>query len=245
MKAFTSEQVKALPLQVPLFTHYASIHFGTNSLGALHRYLKLGLFRSHSHAIKPLLTDANKYGRMKFAGEFVGSALELNYMLQYVHLDEKWFYTTEEIRKYYLVPGPPNSPDTNVLDLGFFAAVQSLQTASQQRTIDELVGHMANSFEEYPLERLNHTIVKLQGCLAETMKLFGDNAYKVPHVSKGKQERKGLLPQNVSMLAEARCVDELAQALEAMTIHNLWMVLVLVRRVPEEAYIIFLIRGGE
>ncbi|ETW08667.1 hypothetical protein H310_01198 [Aphanomyces invadans] len=26
-------------------------------------------------------------------------------MLQYVHLDEKWFYITKVSRKYYLVPG--------------------------------------------------------------------------------------------------------------------------------------------
>ncbi|ETV70775.1 hypothetical protein H257_13858 [Aphanomyces astaci] len=73
----------------------------------------------------------------------------------------------------------------------------------------------------------------LQSCLVETLKLFGDNAYK----------RKGLLPQNVSRprdvfeeakvkldgvasakldrvlaveLEEARCIDELAQALESI-----------------------------
>ncbi|RHZ28776.1 hypothetical protein DYB26_014342 [Aphanomyces astaci] len=57
------------------------------SLGSLHRYLKLGLFRPHSNSIRPFLTDANKYGRMKFA------------------LDEKWLYLTQESRKYYLVPG--------------------------------------------------------------------------------------------------------------------------------------------
>ncbi|RHY27557.1 hypothetical protein DYB32_006702 [Aphanomyces invadans] len=65
------------------------------SLGSLHRYLKMGLFRSHSNAIKALLTDANKFARLKHAVQFVGFSLELNNMLQYVHLDEKWFYITK------------------------------------------------------------------------------------------------------------------------------------------------------
>ncbi|XP_023757888.1 uncharacterized protein LOC111906365 [Lactuca sativa] len=34
---------------------------------------------------------------------------------------------------------PPNSPDLNVLDLGFFRAIQSLQEQEVLRTIDELV----------------------------------------------------------------------------------------------------------
>ncbi|KAF0705717.1 hypothetical protein AaE_014395 [Aphanomyces astaci] len=384
-KAFTAEQVKAKLLQVPLAqrTTLRSISERTGiSLGSLHRYLKLGLFRSHSNAIKPLLTDANKYGRMKHAVEFVGSTLELNDMLQFVHLDEKWFYITKVSRKYYLVPGekepkreckskqyitkvmflcavarprynhatdswwdgkigiwpfvepvaaqrdsvnrkagtletksitvtkdvyrtflldkvlpaivakwpradhtiklqhdnarahvtpedaklkaaldtykavgwhmslapqPPNSPDTNVLDLGVFAAIQSLQHRKSARTIDELVGHVESAFVEYPLARLNHTFMTLQSCLVETLKLFGDNAYKVPHMSKEKEERKGMLPQNVSCprdvfeaakvrldgvayakldcvlaaeLEEARCIDELAQALETIALDD-------------------------
>ncbi|ETW06971.1 hypothetical protein H310_03074 [Aphanomyces invadans] len=204
------------------------------------------------------------------------SSLELNNMLQYVHLDEKWFYFTKvspqrdnvnrkagtletksvvvtkdvyrtvllekhdnarahvtpsdpELQSAFntyrslgwmmsLAPQPPNSPDTNVLDLGFFAAIQSLQHRKSARTIDELVGH------------------------EETLKLFGGNGYKVPHMSKHKEERKGMLPENVLVpsdvfdaatvkldgmtsaelrrvltaeVEDARCIDEFAQALEA------------------------------
>ncbi|ETV70494.1 hypothetical protein H257_14149 [Aphanomyces astaci] len=344
-KVFTAEQVKAKLLQVPL--------------------AQPTTLRSISER-----TDANKYGRMKHAVEFVGSTLELNDMLQFVHLDEKWFYITKKEPKreckskqyitkvmflctvarprynhttdswwdgkigiwpfvepvaaqrdsvnrkagtletksitvtkdvyrtflldkvlpaivakwpyadhtiklqhdnagahatpedaklkaaldtykalgWYmsLAPQPPNSPDTNVLDLGFFAAIQSLQHRKSARTIDELVGHVESAFVEYPLARLNHTLT-LQSCLVETLKLFGDNAYKVPHMSKEKEERKGMLPQNVSCprdvfeaakvrldgvsyakldcflaaeLEEARCIDELAQALETIALDD-------------------------
>ncbi|ETW05208.1 hypothetical protein H310_04196 [Aphanomyces invadans] len=144
-----------------------------------------------------------------------------------------------------LAPQPPNSLDTNVLDLGFFAAIQSLQQRKSARTIDELVGHVECAFEEHPLVRLNHTFLTLQSCVVETLKLFGGNGYKVPHKSKHKEERNGMLPENVlcpsvvfdaamvkvddmtsaeqrrvlaAELEDARCIDELAQALEAVAL---------------------------
>ncbi|RHY63641.1 hypothetical protein DYB38_012256 [Aphanomyces astaci] len=87
--------------------------------------------------------------------------------------------------------------------------------------------------------------MSLQACLIETMIRFGDNAYKLPHMSKEKHERKGMLPLNVSCprevfdaarskldgmasadlnralaaeLEEARCINELAQELEAIAL---------------------------
>ncbi|GAA0172515.1 hypothetical protein LIER_26325 [Lithospermum erythrorhizon] len=38
-----------------------------------------------------------------------------------------------------LICQPPNSPDMNILDLGFFSAIQSLQHKESPRTVDELV----------------------------------------------------------------------------------------------------------
>ncbi|KAF0703907.1 hypothetical protein AaE_015204 [Aphanomyces astaci] len=87
---------------------------------------------------------------------------------------------------FELAPQPPNSPDTNILDLGFFAAVQSLQHRTSARSIDELVSNVVCAFDE----RLNHTFMTLQSCLVETLKLFGGNAYKIPHLSKEKLDRR-------------------------------------------------------
>ncbi|ETV97613.1 hypothetical protein H310_09509 [Aphanomyces invadans] len=72
---------------------------------------------------------------------------------------------------------PPNSPDTNILDLGFFAAIQSLQQKKLARSIDELVANGGQAFDDYAMESL--------ACLVETMRLFGDNTNKLPH--KGKE----------------------------------------------------------
>jgi hypothetical protein len=38
-----------------------------------------------------------------------------------------------------LVDQPANSPDLNVLDLGYFASIQALQQKQQQRTVGDLI----------------------------------------------------------------------------------------------------------
>ncbi|KAF7833179.1 mariner transposase [Senna tora] len=50
---------------------------------------------------------------------------------------------------------PPNSPDMNVLDLGFFSAIQSLQYKESPKTIDELIGVVVKAFEDYPTIKSN------------------------------------------------------------------------------------------
>ena len=122
-KAFSAEQVKAKLIQLSLSdrTTLRTISEKTGIVFSIEKVtsntpnrdkprlfasiLKLGMFRAHSSATRPLLTDANKYGRLKFALSMVTSTMELNDMSNYVHLDEKWFYMTRETRKYYIVPG--------------------------------------------------------------------------------------------------------------------------------------------
>ncbi|XP_059654904.1 uncharacterized protein LOC132301684 [Cornus florida] len=57
---------------------------------------------------------------------------------------------------------PPNSPDLNVLDLGFFRAIQSLQYQQAPKTVDELVDAVEKAFNELPTEALNHIFRTLQ-----------------------------------------------------------------------------------
>ncbi|KAF0685458.1 Aste57867_22672 [Aphanomyces stellatus] len=130
----------------------------------------------------------------------------------------------------------------NILDLGFFAAIQSLQHRSSARTIDELVSNVHRSFDEYPMESLDMTFMSLQACLTETLRHFGDNSYKIPHMSKSKLARKGLLPRNChcppdvyaaararlgavscfeSEQREARTIAEVSRLLEAMDLEDL------------------------
>lgn len=74
------------------------------------RWAKIGILRAHTSALRPDLTQANKFLRMRFSLE----ALELDVVLKRiifkdmhntVHIDEKWFYITKGSCRYYLAPG--------------------------------------------------------------------------------------------------------------------------------------------
>jgi hypothetical protein len=52
--------------------------------------------------------------------------------------------------RFSLKQQPPNSPDTNVLDLGFFASIQSMQWGQEpQTTIDGLIASVTAAFIRY------------------------------------------------------------------------------------------------
>lgn len=87
---------------------------------------------------------------------------------------------------------PPNSPDLNILDLGFFRAIQSLQQKEAASTIDELIGAVENSFNEISYENLDHVFLTLQQCMIEIIKNYGGNNYKIPHMGKNRLQAENL-----------------------------------------------------
>jgi hypothetical protein len=89
---------------------------------------------------------------------------------------------------------PPNSPDLNILDLGFFAAIQLIQQKFVSRTIDELVNAVVDSFEAYLTIFSNLIFISLQARMVEIMKIKGCNNYKIPHIKKATLERENNLP---------------------------------------------------
>lgn len=99
---------------------------------------------------------------------------------------------------------PPNSPDTNVLDLGYFAAIQSLQHKKLTNTIPELVQAVEDSFNEMPHDKLNKVFLSLQKCLECIILNEGDNRYKLPHMAKDRLARRGLLPMSIEVTDELR-----------------------------------------
>ncbi|XP_058208226.1 uncharacterized protein LOC131321239 [Rhododendron vialii] len=89
---------------------------------------------------------------------------------------------------------PPSSTDMNVLDLGFFRSIQSLQHQQAPLTIDQLVDAVEKSFEELSLDNLNRVFLSLQASMIEEMKVYGDDNYKLPHIEKSHLIRDGTLP---------------------------------------------------
>lgn len=75
---------------------------------------------------------------------------------------------------------PPNTPDMNVLDLGYFRAIQSPQQQQAPSPIEELIKTFEKSFHDLHHDKLNKIFLTLQLCMPETLKVDGCNNYKQP-----------------------------------------------------------------
>ncbi|WVZ68920.1 LOW QUALITY PROTEIN: hypothetical protein U9M48_017795 [Paspalum notatum var. saurae] len=106
-----------------------------------------------------------------------------------------------------LICQPANSPDFNILDLGFFRAIQAIQYKKNAKTLNELIPVVQEAFLEYCPKRANRMFVTLQTVLKEAMKIKGGNKIKIPHMQKQRLEREDMLPLQIpcepSLLAEA------------------------------------------
>jgi hypothetical protein len=97
--------------------------------------------------------------------------------------------------KISLYAQPATSPDLNILDLGFFNALQSSYLDKSPKTSQEIIDCVTQAYNEYPANKLNRLWVTLQSiynCILET---HGDNVYKIPHMNKEKLERENRLPR--------------------------------------------------
>lgn len=95
---------------------------------------------------------------------------------------------------FTLVQQPPNSPDLNVLDLGWFAAIQALQYQKVCHTVVDLVKAVERSYEELTTNKLNNVFLTLQSVMVEVLVVRGQNRYKLPHLGKDAMIRADTLP---------------------------------------------------
>ena len=91
-----------------------------------------------------------------------------------------------------LINQPPNSPDTNILDLFFFNSIQSLQDRTTLRTVDELIEEVRRVFAAQESAALGRVWTTYQAVLQEIMLAKGDNTFKLPHLHKQTAERRGV-----------------------------------------------------
>ena len=87
----------------------------------------------------------------------------------------------------------PNLPDTNILNLGFFRAIQSFNNDCPANE-EELIKSVEKIHGEYPMCKLNYVWLTLQSCLNMIIENDGGNDYKILHMGKESLERRGLLP---------------------------------------------------
>ena len=88
----------------------------------------------------------------------------------------------------------PNLPDTNLLDLGFFRAIQSFNDECPDNE-EELIKSVEKANGEYPWCKLNFVWLTLQSCFNKIIEHNGGNDYKIPHMGKESLWRRGRLPE--------------------------------------------------
>ncbi|XP_074313615.1 uncharacterized protein LOC141648797 [Silene latifolia] len=117
----------------------------------------------------------------------------------------------------------PNSPDLNVLDLGFFRAIRSLQQRTNAYKLDKLVVEVNNAFEKLEVIKLNYVFITLQACMIEVLKRKGGNDYPLPHMHKSKLAAAGLLPDYLTADLDLvrECITYLNNVGDASSIKNL------------------------
>lgn len=90
-----------------------------------------------------------------------------------------------------IVSQPPNSPDFNILDLGFFRAIQSIQYRSTPKDMKELIKVIEAAFDAYEPRKLDDTFLTLQKCLELSLRDHGGSRYKLPHMHKQSRRTQG------------------------------------------------------
>ncbi|KAF0702012.1 hypothetical protein AaE_016180 [Aphanomyces astaci] len=90
----------------------------------------------------------------------------------------------EGVSNVTMLNQPPNSPDFNILDLGFFNAIQSLQYQKCTRSIGELIEAVENAFVELPVDTVSKTFITLQKVMQLSIEEHGSNNFKLPHMNK-------------------------------------------------------------
>lgn len=108
---------------------------------------------------------------------------------------------------------PPNSPDMNILDLGYFRAIQSAYYSENPNNIEDIIQFVKQSFDNMPPNTLNKVFLTLQNCMIESIKVKGGNNYRLPHMAKDCQSINNTLPDSLRVLPEtlADAFEELNQ----------------------------------
>ena len=80
-----------------------------------------------------------------------------------------------------------NSPDVDLLDLGFFRVIQSFNDAALKNKV-ELIQAVSVAYKCYLQNKINCTWLSLQCCFNQIIKNNRDNNYNIDHISIEKLE---------------------------------------------------------
>ena len=131
-------------------------------------------------------------------GEKVIYIIQDNAKAHILQNDPEWqLHYKQDGFTFVLTQQPANSPDCNILDLGFFRSIQSLMHKKMPKTVEDLSGAVYDSFNELHPKTLSNVWMTLQFVSNEILKHKGNNDYQLPHNKKKILEDEGRLPEQV------------------------------------------------
>jgi len=99
---------------------------------------------------------------------------------------------------------PANSPDMNILDLGFFRALEArTHGLKAARTLDELIDNVGKAFDDYEPRLLNRIWLTHASVFNRVIADEGGNNFDIPHMKKDALEKEGALPIQIDLSHDA------------------------------------------
>lgn len=89
---------------------------------------------------------------------------------------------------------PPRSSEFNVLDMGFFIAIKSLQDKEAPTYSDELIECVGNTHNKFSQEKLDNEFLSFQQTMNLSMLVQIRKENKLQHTRKDELRREGKLP---------------------------------------------------
>ncbi|ETV95973.1 hypothetical protein H310_10629 [Aphanomyces invadans] len=102
---------------------------------------------------------------------------------------------------------PAQSPDLNVLDLGFFNLIQSLQQTLECRSMEELIAAVRCSYLMLSPTKLEKTFLTLRRIILVVIAAKGCNRYKIPRSASPAEDELALSLMNVRLEEKDRLED--------------------------------------
>ena len=102
-------------------------------------------------------------------------------------------------RSIVVVTQPAQSPDLNVLDLGFFRSLQSRVHSSSTNNMAELIDEVERMYWEYDAITMERVWQSLFNVYNSILQVGGGNEYKLPHLNKARAQRDGTLKRSVEV----------------------------------------------
>lgn len=117
----------------------------------------------------------------------------------HVHLDNQEVHDSGHRNRsaIKLIAQPPNSPDFNILDLGFFRGIQSLRYKTPVQTLQGLIDAVQAAWDAYEPRKIDDNFVTLQKVLECSMLKHGGNNYALPHLHKRRRRNQGQAITNI------------------------------------------------